>query len=70
MSIDCCDTFICSRLEQFTGDDLLNCQHNTIFAPNSNGSSAVFYCFDSILDLEIPSIGGEDGIRKIVTRSY
>jgi hypothetical protein len=60
MSIDCCNALVRSSLQQLACDDLLNCQHNTIFTPDSNGGSAVLYCLDCILDLEISAIGGED----------
>lgn len=70
MSINCRNALVCSSLEKFTCDDLLNRQYNTVFASDSNGRAAVLYRLDRILDLEVPSIGREDRIGEIITRTY
>jgi len=60
MSVDCCNTFVGSWLQQFAGNDLLNRKNNAIFTPDANRSSTVLYRLDCILDLEIPAVWRED----------
>jgi len=70
MSIDCCDAFVGSRLQEFTGNDLLNCEYHTIFTSNTDRSSPIFYCLHGIFNLEISAVGREDRVAKIVTCTY
>lgn len=60
MSVDCSNALVGSSLQQLAGDDLLNCKHNTIFAPNTNRGPTILYRLDCILYLEIPAVGRED----------
>ncbi len=60
MSVNCCNAFVGSRLQQLARNDLLHRQNNTIFTPNANGGSTVLYRLDCILDLEISTVWGED----------
>lgn len=60
MSVNCCNAFVGSGLQQLARNDLLNRQNNTIFTPNTNGGAAVLYRLDCILDLEISTVWGED----------
>ena len=70
MSVYCSNTLVGTSLQQLTSDHFLNCEHDTIFAPNANGGSTIFYGFDRIFDLEVASIGREDRVGEIVTRTY
>jgi hypothetical protein len=56
MSVDRCNTFVCSRLQQLAGNDLLDRKNNAIFTPDANGGTTVLYRLDSILDLEISAV--------------
>jgi hypothetical protein len=60
VSVDCCDPLIGSSLQQLACDDLLNCEHNTIFASNSNRRSTILNCLYCVFDLEVSAIGRED----------
>lgn len=57
-------------LEQFTGDEFLQRKHDAIFAADADGGAAVFHGFDSVFDLEIAAVGGEDGVGEIVACAY
>jgi hypothetical protein len=56
MSVNRCNTFVCSRLQQLAGNDLLNRKNNAIFTPDANGGTTVLYRLDCILDLEISAV--------------
>lgn len=70
MPIHRCDALVCVGLQQLGCDDLLDGQDDAIFAPNTDGCAAVFDRLDGVLDLEVPAVGGEDGVGKIVACSY
>lgn len=57
-------------LEQSACHELLERQHNAILAANSNCGAAVLNGLDCVFYLEVSAIGGEDGVGKIVARSY
>ena len=56
MSVDRCNTFVCCRLQQLAGNDLLDRKNNAIFTPDANGGTTVLYRLDCILDLEISAV--------------
>jgi hypothetical protein len=56
MSVDRCNAFVCSGLQQLAGNNLLDRKNNTIFTPDANRGTAVLYRLDCILDLEISAI--------------
>lgn len=70
MPIDGCDPLVCAWFQQLGCDDLLDCQDNAVFAPNADGCAAILDCLDGVFDLEISTVGGEDGVGEIVTSSY
>ena len=70
MSVNSCDALVCSRLQQLAGNELLNCENNSVLAPDADGSVAVLDCLHGVLDLKVASIWGEDGVLEIVTRTY
>jgi hypothetical protein len=49
--VDCCYSLVCSRLEQLAGDKLLQRQHDTILAPDSDCCASVLDCLDCVFDL-------------------
>jgi hypothetical protein len=51
---------VCAWLQKLAGDNLLDSQDNAVLAPNTYGGSAILDSFDSIFDLEISAIWGED----------
>lgn len=70
MSVNSSNSLVGARLQQLGCDDLLDRKNNAIFAPDPDRRAAVLNCLHSILDLEVASVGGEDGVGEIVTRSY
>lgn len=70
MSVDSCNALVCSWLQQLAGDELLNCEHDSVLASNSNGGVTVLDCLHGILDLKVASIWREHRVLKIVTRTY
>jgi hypothetical protein len=51
MSIHCCNSLVCSGLQKLAGNELLQCEHNTILAPDPNSSAAILYRLACIFDL-------------------
>lgn len=70
MSVHRCDALVCVGLQQLGCDDLLDSQDDAIFAPDADGCAAVLDRLDGVLDLEVPAVGGEDGVGEIVACSY
>lgn len=70
MGINGSDTLVCTGLQQLRPNDLLDREHNTILGTDPDRCSSILYCLDRILDLEVPTIGGEDGVEQVVTCSY
>lgn len=70
MPVDGCDPLVCAWFQQLGCDHLLHCQHNAVFAPNTNGCATILDSLDGVFYLKVSAIGGEDGVGKIVTRSY
>ena len=70
MSIDRCNTLVGSWFQQLAGNDLLHGKHDPIFTSDTNRGPSVLYRLDRVFDLEVSSIGREDGIREIVTCTY
>lgn len=70
MFVNGCDSLVCAWFQQLGWDDLLDCQNNAIFAPNADGCATILDCLDGVFDLEVSTVGGEDGVGEIVTRSY
>ncbi len=57
-------------LEEFATEELLDCENDTVFAPDAHCRASIFYRLDGILDLEVPAVGREDGIGQIVAGAY
>ena len=57
-------------LGQLGRHSLLDSQHDTILAPDPNGRPAVLDRLESIVDLEVLAVGGEDGVVEIVAGAY
>lgn len=53
---------VCIFLQQFARHQLLQCENDTVFAPDADGGAAVFHRLYGIFDLEVAAVGGEDGI--------
>lgn len=70
MSINSRNVLVCSGLQQLAGDELLDCEHDSVLASDSDSGIAVLDGLHGVLDLEVASIWGEDGVLEIVTRSY
>lgn len=70
ISVDSCYPLIGILLEQSACHELLERQHNAILAADSNRGAAVLNGLDCVFYLEVSAIGGEDGVGKIVARSY
>lgn len=70
IAIHSCYPLVGILLEQSACHELLESQHNAILAANSNGGAAVLNGLDCVFYLEVSAIGGEDGVGKIVARSY
>ena len=70
MSVNGRDALVRSGLKQFAGDDLLDCQHDAIFTPDPNRRTAILYGLNSIFDLEVSAIGGEDRVGQVVACTY
>lgn len=70
MPINSGDPLVCAGLEKLGCDDFLDSEDDTVFATDADGGAAVLDCFDSILDLKVSAIGGEDGVGEIVACSY
>lgn len=68
--VDRHDPLVGIFLQQLGCDKLLQCQHNPVFAPDADRSASILYRLDCIFDLEVSSIGGEDGIRQVITCAY
>jgi hypothetical protein len=70
MSIDSCDALVGAWLQQLARDELLHGEDDSIFASDTDGGSTVLYGLHGVLDLEVSSIGGKDGVGKIITGTY
>lgn len=70
MRIDGSDTLVGAGLQQLGADDLLNRKNNTILGTDSDRGASVLYCLDRIFNLEVPTVGREDGVEQVVTCSY
>ena len=70
ISINCSYPFVRVRFEQFGAYDLFYSKDDAMFGADSNAGTAAFDCLDSIFDLKVAAVGGEDRIREIVTGSY
>jgi hypothetical protein len=62
VTIDCRNSLIRAWLQKLGADDLLDCQHDAIFAPDADRGTAVFDRLYCILDLEVAAIWGEYGV--------
>lgn len=51
------NALVCSRLEQLAGDDLLDGEHDTIFAANAYRRASIFDSLEGIFGLEVASVG-------------
>lgn len=70
MPVDGGDALVCAWFQQLGCDGLLDGQDDAIFAPDADGCAPVLDCLDGVLDLEISTVGGEDGVGEIVACSY
>jgi hypothetical protein len=57
-------------LQQLAGHQLLQCEHHTVLAPNTNRRAAVLDRLYCVFHLEVAAIGREDRVGKIVARPY
>ena len=64
------DPLVCAGLQQFGCDDLLNRQDDAISATDADRCACILDCLDGVFDLEVPTVGGEDGVGEIVACSY
>lgn len=64
------DALVRVLLHESACDELLHGQHNAILAPDADRGAAVLYGFRGVFDLEVATIGGEDGVGKIVAGAY
>lgn len=70
MSIDRGDALVGFWLQQLGCDELLDGEDDAILAADADGGAAILDSLDSIFDLEVAAVGGEDGVLEIVTRPY
>ena len=70
MSIHSRNPLVCSRLQQLARNQLLDGEHHTIFAADSDGRVAILDGLHGIFDLEVAAVGGEDGVLEIVACAY
>ena len=62
MPIYCRDSLVGAGFEELGANDLLDSKHNAVLASNADSGAAVLHRFDGIFDLEISTVGGEDGV--------
>jgi hypothetical protein len=65
--INGCDALVGTGFQQLRGDDLFNGKDDTILTPDANGGTAILDSLDSVLDLKVATVGGEDGVEQVVT---
>ncbi len=70
MGIDSGDALVGTWLKKLGSYDLLDGQDNTILGPDTNRGATILDCLDCVFDLEVSTVGGEDGVEQVVTRSY
>lgn len=70
MSVDRSDSLVRAGLEQLRRDHFLDREHDAVLAPDADGCAAVLDGLHRVLDLEIPPVGGEDGVGQVIARSY
>lgn len=64
------NSLVGTGLQQLGCDDLLDCQNNTVLGADTDGGAAILHCLYCVLDLEVSTIGREDGVGEIVSRAY
>lgn len=62
MSVYCCDALVRVRLEELRTDDLLDGEDDAVLTPNAERRAAILDGLDSVFDLEVAAIRGEDGV--------
>jgi len=70
MGVDGGDALVGTRLKQLGGHNLLDCQHDAILAPDTDGRAAILDSLKGVVDLEVLAIRGEDGVIEIVAGTY
>lgn len=70
MGVDGGDALVGTGFQQLGAYDLLNGEDDAILGADADGGAAIFHCLDRIFDLKVPTVGGEDGVEQVVTRSY
>jgi len=58
----CPDPFVRTLLEELRAHRLLHREDHTVLAPDSDRCAAIFHGFDRVLDLEVATVRGEDGV--------
>jgi hypothetical protein len=59
-----------TRFQQLGADHLLDGKDDAILGTDADGGATVLDRLDRIFDLEVSTIGGEDGVEQIVARAY
>lgn len=70
MPVDCRNALVGALLEQLGCDNLLRRQHDAVLAADADRGAAILNCLHGIFDLKVATIGGENGVGKIVACSY
>lgn len=67
MGVDGGDPLVGARLLELGCDHLLDGEDNTVLATDADGCASILDGLNSVLDLEIATIGREDGVEQVVT---
>lgn len=70
MGVNGGDALVGTGFQQLRGYDLLDGEDDAVLGADANGGASVLYGLDCIFDLEVSTVGGEDRVEQVVTRSY
>jgi hypothetical protein len=70
VGVDGSDALVGTGFQQLGAYDLLNGEDDAILGADTDGGAAILYCLDRIFDLEVSTVGGEDGVEQVVACSY
>ena len=67
MRVNRSNALVGTRFQELRGDNFLDGEDNAILAANADRCASILNSLDSVLDLEVAAIGGEDGVEQVVT---
>lgn len=70
MAIYGSNSLVGAGLQELGRDHLFDGEDDAVLAADADGGATILNSLDSVLDLEVAAVGGEDGVEEIVAGAY